>query len=52
MHRQLVEKADQLFQVSQDDYKAGTAIGVEQYLESRSHDRGAVAQRLRMEGDA
>lgn len=33
LHRQLVEKADKLFQVLPDDYKAGTATGGEQHLE-------------------
>ncbi|WP_064694912.1 transcriptional repressor TraM [Rhizobium aegyptiacum] len=33
LHRQLVEKADQLFQVLPDDYKTGTATGGEQHLE-------------------
>ncbi|MBY2973118.1 transcriptional repressor TraM [Rhizobium leguminosarum] len=32
LHRQLVEKADKLFQVLPDDYKAGTATGGEQQL--------------------
>ncbi|MGR9244156.1 transcriptional repressor TraM (plasmid) [Rhizobium leguminosarum] len=33
LHRQLVEQADQLFQVLPDEYKAGTATGGEQHLE-------------------
>ncbi|MBB4116941.1 hypothetical protein FHT80_006322 [Rhizobium sp. BK226] len=33
LHRQLVEKADQLFQVLPDEYKTGTAAGGEQHLE-------------------
>ncbi len=33
LHRQLVEKADKLFQVLPDDYKAGTATGGERHLE-------------------
>ncbi|NEK18082.1 transcriptional repressor TraM [Rhizobium leguminosarum] len=32
LHRQLVEKADKLFQVLPDDYKAGTSTGGEQHL--------------------
>ncbi|MQW02665.1 hypothetical protein GHK45_02050 [Sinorhizobium meliloti] len=36
LHRQLVEKADQLFLVLPDEYKTGTATGGEQleYLEA------------------
>ncbi|WP_174021937.1 transcriptional repressor TraM (plasmid) [Agrobacterium fabrum] len=33
LHRQLVERADQLFQVLPDDIKTGTAAGGEQHLE-------------------
>lgn len=33
LHRQHVEKADQLFQVLPDDYKDGTAAGGAQHLE-------------------
>ncbi|MBB4117026.1 hypothetical protein FHT80_006407 [Rhizobium sp. BK226] len=33
VHRQLVEKADQLFQLLPHDYKAETATGDEQHLE-------------------
>ncbi|MCM2476125.1 transcriptional repressor TraM (plasmid) [Agrobacterium vitis] len=33
LHRQLVEKADQLFQALPDDYKTGTAAGGAQHLE-------------------
>jgi hypothetical protein len=33
LHRQLLEKADQLFQVLPDDIKIGTAAGGEQHLE-------------------
>ena len=33
LHRQLVEKADQLFQALPDDYKTGNTIGGEQHLE-------------------
>lgn len=33
LHRQLLEKADQLFQVLPDDYKTGTATGGAQHLE-------------------
>jgi hypothetical protein len=33
LHRQLVEKADQLFQVLPDDIKNGKAAGGEQHLE-------------------
>ena len=33
LHRQLVEKADQLFQVLPEDIKAGTATGGAQHLE-------------------
>ncbi|MBX4925701.1 MULTISPECIES: transcriptional repressor TraM [Rhizobium] len=32
LHRQLVEKADKLFRVLPDDYKAGTSTGGEQHL--------------------
>jgi TraR antiactivator len=33
LHRQLVEKADQLFQALPDDYKTGTGAGGAQHLE-------------------
>lgn len=33
LHRQLVEKADQLFQVLPDDIKTGTSAGGAQHLE-------------------
>ncbi|WP_307235028.1 transcriptional repressor TraM [Pararhizobium capsulatum] len=33
LHRQLLEKADQLFQALPDDYKTGTATGGAQHLE-------------------
>ncbi|NKN39084.1 transcriptional regulator [Agrobacterium sp. a22-2] len=33
LHRQLVEKADQLFQALPDDYKTGTATGGARHLE-------------------
>ncbi|NKQ85624.1 transcriptional regulator [Rhizobium ruizarguesonis] len=33
LHRQLVEKADQLFQALPDDFKTGTATGGAQHLE-------------------
>lgn len=33
LHRQLVEKADQLFQALPDNYKTGTATGGAQHLE-------------------
>jgi hypothetical protein len=33
LHRQLVERADQLFQVLPDDIKTGKAAGGEQHLE-------------------
>lgn len=33
LHRQLVEKADQLFQALPEDYKTGKAAGGEQHLE-------------------
>jgi len=33
LHRQLVEKADQLFQVLPDNVKTGTAVGGQQHLE-------------------
>jgi TraR antiactivator len=33
LHRKLVEKADQLFQVLPDDIKTGMAVGGEQHLE-------------------
>ncbi|MBW9089763.1 transcriptional repressor TraM [Rhizobium wenxiniae] len=33
LHRQLVEKADQLFQALPEDYKSGKSIGGEQHLE-------------------
>lgn len=33
LHRQLVEKADQLFQALPDEYKTGTTVGGAQHLE-------------------
>jgi hypothetical protein len=33
LHRQLLEKADQLFQALPQDYKCGTAVGGTQHLE-------------------
>ncbi|MCD4662534.1 transcriptional repressor TraM [Agrobacterium sp.] len=33
LHRQLVEKADQLFQILPDDYRTGKATGGVQHLE-------------------